>query len=170
MKTGNSIMNYPQPGLKKCDCGRVPMHYSQIDGHYTVKCKCGKDSGMWDSSADAINAWNGPRKQVSIMNTIRRWVPFMGCLLLLVSCNEQTVTIPKSEYQRLTGDTIPVRSFTVNTRRYEVNTGSDGHDYYYMQIGTGGYSSADRDFHYPSCKLCLKLYHYGLQNDSSISR
>lgn len=75
-------------------------------------------------------------------------------LFLLVSCSDN-VELTREEYNKLKGLPAP-RSFTVDGRIYDVNTGSDGHEYYYVYIATSGYVGSNRDFHYPGCELCKR--------------
>lgn len=76
-------------------------------------------------------------------------------LIGLFSCNDNSVTISKQEYNKLTGGKLP-KYFSVNSITYTVYTGSDGHEYYEMRVGTGGYSYGNRHFHYPDCEKCKK--------------
>ena len=81
-------------------------------------------------------------------------------LVTLVSCgSKNTVTLTKEEYSKLKGDTIkpiPTKTFKVDDSEYRILLGSDGHEYYSMCIGSGGYHVSNRHFHYPDCIKCKK--------------
>lgn len=85
---------------------------------------------------------------------MKKLIFILTTILLFVACND-SVTISKDEYNKLKGVKQP-RSFTVNNETYLIYTGSDEHDYYPMSIGTGGYSSSVRYFHYADCVKCKK--------------
>ena len=81
---------------------------------------------------------------------------FSSCMYDL---DRDKVTISRQEYEALLGDSTALKypkNFTVEDREYQVHLGSDGHEYYTMYLGTGGYLGQDKDFHYPDCELCIK--------------
>lgn len=53
-----------------------------------------------------------------------------------------------------TNPQIPIPMFGVNGKTYPIQIGSDGHNYYFLEVGVGGYCSRMYPFHYPGCKLC----------------
>ena len=53
-----------------------------------------------------------------------------------------------------TNPPVQIPTFSANGKTYPIEKGSDGHDYYFIDIGVGGYSSRLYPFHYPACKMC----------------
>ncbi len=83
---------------------------------------------------------------------------FLLIVFLIQSCNSDDVTISKEEYLKLKKDTT--KYLIVNETEYLIYTGSDGHQYYGTQLGTGGYGFSEKHFHLPDCKKCLtRIFH-----------
>ena len=85
---------------------------------------------------------------------------FPICSYLLPGCddNSETVTIPKKEYQILKGDSSALlypKKFYIGDKSYDIERGSDGHEYYLMKIAVHS-SGVLRPFHYPDCVKCNK--------------
>lgn len=94
-------VRFPTPGLKRCSCGHVPMHYTFQNGSYFVKCSgCGAEGEKDTDGFEAVANWNGTKPKKTVMNTLKRLMPFLSMLLLLVSCDDD-VTISKEEYNLL---------------------------------------------------------------------
>lgn len=73
-------------------------------------------------------------------------------LLFLFGCNNgKTVTIPVSEYKKLTSDTTYPKIFSVNNKDFEIYLGSDKHEYYMIYTYVGSQA-----IHYPDCSKCKK--------------
>lgn len=70
-------------------------------------------------------------------------------LFFLYSCDQEQLSINYNIKKR---DKI----FVVNGEPYKIYEGSDGHEYYLLEIGMGGQLSSDMPFHYPNC---FKCYH-----------
>ena len=84
--------------------------------------------------------------------------PFGMYVLLGCNDNAETVTIPKKEYQILKGDSNALlypKKFYIGDRSYDIERGSDGHEYYFMTIAVHS-SGVLRPFHYPDCVKCNK--------------
>lgn len=80
---------------------------------------------------------------------------------MYLGCNDETdkISISKKEYQALKGDSNALlypKKFYIGDKSYNIERGSDGHEYYYLLIGTGGYSNNFKPFHYPDCIKCTK--------------
>jgi hypothetical protein len=78
------------------------------------------------------------------------------CFISLSSCNSDTVTIPKDEYNRLKG--IKAKEYP----KYYVIYGSN-HDWQIV-LGADGHEYLENDSfeayvltHYPGCKKCFKF-------------
>lgn len=72
----------------------------------------------------------------------------------VISCKDDSkVEISTEEYNKLKG--VEKQFFTVNDKTYEIYTGSDGHQYYSMDICERGYHAETQYFHYPDCKKCF---------------
>lgn len=72
----------------------------------------------------------------------------------IISCNpnphDNQVYISKPEYLK----SIGVKSFTIKSTTYDIATASDSCEYFSMKLGTGGYTSEIKWFHYPQCSYC----------------
>jgi len=79
--------------------------------------------------------------------------------VFLVSCNENTITIPKEEYNNLKGiKIIPPKSLQVGNNgksraKFLIELGSDGHEYAH---NITDYYDAYVCFHYIDCVKCKK--------------
>jgi len=75
-----------------------------------------------------------------------------------ISCsNNNSITITKDEYKRLTNDTTKSeypKYFQVGGVDYEIELGNDKHEYYSFNTYARGYHY----LHYPDCKLCKQRY------------
>lgn len=87
---------------------------------------------------------------------------FPICSYLLSGCNNDqsdTVSISKKEYQALKGDSNALlypKKFYIGDKSYDIERGSDGHEYYLMKIAAHS-SGIFRPFHYPGCVYCQFL-------------
>jgi hypothetical protein len=88
-------------------------------------------------------------------------VLFSICSYLLFSCNNDennTISISKKEYQALKGDSNALlypKKFYIGNKSYNIERGSDGHEYYLVLISAGSVGDY-RPFHYPDCIKCTK--------------
>jgi hypothetical protein len=88
---------------------------------------------------------------------MKKLIPFF---LILIGCgNDDVVTIPKEEYNRLKGDTIkpeypkPFKLYGSKTINLRIVLGSDGHEY----IEIDWYSQSYNVLHSPECVKCKRI-------------
>lgn len=89
-------------------------------------------------------------------NTMKKLIPFF---LILIGCgNNDVVTIPKEEYNRLKNDTIkpeypkPFEVYTDTWHYGRIVLGSDGHEYIEVNWDRHSYNV----LHSPECIKCKK--------------
>jgi hypothetical protein len=100
--------------------------------------------------------------ETSILWTvIIAFFPVWICLFLAACSNSsenETISISKKEYQVLKGDSTALlypKKFYIGDISYDIERGSDGHEYYLMKIAVHS-SGVLRPFHYPDCVKCNK--------------
>lgn len=85
---------------------------------------------------------------------------FPFAMYVLLGCNDETdkISISKKEYQALKGDSNALlypKKFYIGNKSYNIERGSDGHEYYLVLISAGSVGDY-RPFHYPDCIKCTK--------------
>lgn len=89
---------------------------------------------------------------------------FLSCWLYLffTACSNysenEKVIISKKEYQALKGDSTALlypKKLYIKGLEYNIERGSDGHEYYFLLISTGSVGQL-KPFHYPGCVICNK--------------
>lgn len=88
---------------------------------------------------------------------MKKLIPFF---LILISCgNDDVVTIPKEEYNRLKGDTIkpeypkPFKLYGYKNTSTRIVLGSDGHEYIEINWNRHSYNV----LHSPECVKCKRI-------------
>lgn len=90
---------------------------------------------------------------------MKKLIPFF---LILIGCgNDDVVTIPKEEYNRLKGDTIKpeypksFKLYSENEGKSHIVLGSDGHEYIEIVLNYSTYTY--NVLHSPECIKCKRI-------------
>lgn len=113
---------------------------------------------VWCNGEHGQRSWQERFESSTITKNqeMKKFILSILVALLVSSCNE-SVIISKEEYNKLKGDTVKPeypKLFSVNDKDYSISLGSDGHEYYGIYLGIGGYSGETKFFHYADCKKC----------------